>query len=297
MKMPAIKKAILYAVNFLFMTAGSLFGQNNLSHDLNQQTEAKVNWAQYDHLVPSAEKDAVINFLFLNSDYCYSKKMGLYDTLPYFIREHAKNINLLDIDFDNDFDIVFNGKPCPGFESEKIEIYLNDSGRYKKILNEWAKIISADFNNKVFAISIYKYSCCGEIQNSITDYRYNPQNFSFDTLSVKFFTNCRDGKNEETFIPKKIKPSGKFSCKSDSTLLRWVSNNEFICSCGCRDNKLAVILPKSATGTILFSRNGWAYVAIDYNAKIILNGLHLSDEEVKRVMLIYGWLPLREINR
>jgi hypothetical protein len=283
-------KLFLLFASFIICTC-SLLAQDSL-FDLPSKLHSKVNWSVFDEQAPSKEK--ALEFLFRNPNhYCGSKNFGITDSI-YFSGYHSKNIHLIDIDNDKDFDIIYDGKTCPGFESGTVNIYLNDSGTYKQILNESGTIIRADWKKNQFLISIHDYPCCSGIQNTITNYEYDKLNKRFNKTRIDFFASCQLYDKEH--IPERINHPQNFSCVQDSVYMRWLSSSARHCSNSNFDDKLYVVLSKKSAGELLYISDDhqWGFVVVKYSKNIRVSGTDLPERSSTSIYL-YGWIPLAGI--
>lgn len=76
------------------------------------------------------------------------------------------DFHFVDIDGDRDNDLIYNGRECPGIESESILIYINKDGRYQRVLGARGRILRVTSKE----IITHMYPCCDLMENRIVVY-------------------------------------------------------------------------------------------------------------------------------
>ena len=180
----AMLRFISYLFFFFVIPCFSQTKITFLIENLDSITNNRVNWKEIEKKTLSQkEKDAVRIILKDTTRFlCYdSEHYNAYPDIDLFLDD----FHFIDIDGDKDFDIIYNGKECPGFESETIHVYINHKGSYKHALLRWGTgtVVSVKNNELVF----YQYPCCAEIRNVYSVYKTQKDSIILN-YGIVFFT-------------------------------------------------------------------------------------------------------------
>jgi hypothetical protein len=175
-------KYILYL--FFFFTA-PCFSQTEISfliENLDSITNNRVNWKMIEKKILSQkEKDIVRDILEDTTRFhCYNPE---YDDNYPNIDLYLYDFHFVDINGDRDLDIIYNGRECPGYESETVHVYLNQKGVYKHTLIHRGTVLTVKNNELIF----YQYPCCAEISNVYRVYKIQTDAVELD-YGVVFYT-------------------------------------------------------------------------------------------------------------
>lgn len=117
-------------------------------------------------------KDSTITFC-LDEPHEYNSLEDYYETQEALFAFFS----FVDIDKDGDEEVVFNGRQCPGFESESVIIYSEKDGYYERVVWYPGRIVFWEENEMI----VYKYPCCEMIENILIKLE-----FKQDTIEEKF---------------------------------------------------------------------------------------------------------------
>lgn len=168
-----------YILYLFFFLATSCFSQTDITfliENLDSITNNRVDWkATEKKTLSQKEKDIVRTILEDTSRfYCYeSEYFDLY----------LNDFHFIDIDGDKDFDVIYNGRECPGYESESIHVYVNQKGKYNHSIRHNGIVLSIENNNLLF----YEYPCCASIDNLYSNYRVQKDTVTL-TYDIVFYT-------------------------------------------------------------------------------------------------------------
>lgn len=164
----------------LFLTIGCVaFSQTDITfliENLDSITGNRVNWKDIEKKTLSHKEKEVVRTILEDTTrfYCYE---------PEYFEIYLNEFHFVDIDGDNDFDIIYNGRECPGYESENIHIYINNKGAYKRAVWHRGEVLSVKKNELIF----YQYPCCAEVSNIYRVYKIQTDTVELD-YGVVFYT-------------------------------------------------------------------------------------------------------------
>lgn len=142
-----------------------------------------------------------------------------------FKEEHYKHFHFVDLDGDNDLDLVFSGRLCPGFESESVLVFINHKRKYELQLSARGRIAEI---TREKSLVVYAYPCCASVEHKLSSYSIHKNKITAQT-NVKLFdlSFFADSSNPDIFIPNKLIKTQTVKVK-DGTALYLVSKERFI---------------------------------------------------------------------
>lgn len=112
-----------------------------------------------------------------------------------------EDLHVLDLNNDGLNDIIFDGRS--GGEGFEVSLFINDGGRFRKLLQQYQGITRLEFDHNVLKkVHIQDWGCCSEYL--VTNYIYSVnENMEFKLVNeIKFFYDCE---LPQTFLKEPIK--------------------------------------------------------------------------------------------
>lgn len=271
------------------------YGQTDFLRDklnIYRQLQQQMNWRSSDSLVPEKEVNSALEYLFKNTRFCMSDSSGFHDSLPDFKSLHRRNIHLVDIDLDNDFDLIYDGKSCPGYERGSVVIYEHKQGTYSKLFATGGTITATETGVRTFTFSVLARPCCASVQYTSGIYCYDKYSHRIEELTINQFAACPE--QEGLSIPSEMKPQGHWKCNYGTTL-HWEASNKLLCiPVPVKHNRIAE-LPAQITGKVLAysPKRDWVFVSLEYNYTITPQCFPIK--ESKKPVLLFGWVLANDI--
>lgn len=157
-------------------------------------------------------KDSTITFC-LDEPHEYNSLEHYYETQESLFALFS----FVDIDKDGDEEVVFNGRQCPGFESESVIIYSKKNGQYERVVWYDGRIVFWEDNEMI----VYSYPCCAMIENILIKLEIK-QNSIEEKFSLTFYYNEHykifpdRPRESDNLIPTELKRTKDYSLKSSS---------------------------------------------------------------------------------
>jgi len=125
--------------------------------------EYHFDWENIENHASKVNKENFYNYIINNTSdrFCYALEEKSLENL---ITYQGHYFHFIDIDNDGDIDVIYDGRMCPGYESETVIIYLKSSNGYNKISYS-GKVVNIKPDTK--QITIYSYGCCAIPQSSL----------------------------------------------------------------------------------------------------------------------------------
>lgn len=250
------------------------------------------NWTNYDLPIPESTKSEIFEQLYL-----YENTNYIASTLDEFKSWHIKNIHLIDIDLDGDFDVIYDGV-AGGYEVGFVDLYQNVNGIIKKVYRGVGR--TCHFNQKKGKLIIQKYPCCDQKLNIL------------ETISIDYKTwNIEESDTIEVFVgrgeimgdsilPQKVNPKDTSEILKESTLHWSPNHNDFDILKVCNNNQTNIIMkiPAGKKGQVLWSSkdSNWLFVKI-FNTKELQNLCIGHNKDLAKASNIntYGWIKKDQI--
>ncbi len=165
---------------------------------------------------PKLTKDEVLKAMYEQlSDYCYSY---LHDGSEY---SDFKEYHYYNLSFRSEFPhlVIYNGRTCPGFESNLVEFFDFHNGQLDKFFWFTGQLLRWKKNQ----FRIHHSPCCAEIIDAIVDFEFSKDSINkiIQHESHLFFDNFPLEKMEELISAKHI--SAKVN---DSLVCYYTTNSE-----------------------------------------------------------------------
>ncbi|OJX34803.1 MAG: hypothetical protein BGO87_08625 [Flavobacteriia bacterium 40-80] len=97
---------------------------------------------------------------------------------------YLRDFYFIDLDGDSDLDILYNGRLCPGYESELVVVYINKEGKYIREIFHNGRIL--DFDRNTNRLLCYSYPCCSSFSHIYSSFSFGKDNACLDFSVISF---------------------------------------------------------------------------------------------------------------
>ena len=151
----------------------------------------------------NAQKEKILKKI--KSPYFFESHYATTDST--WLDKYLSKCYLIDLNFDNQLDFIYNG--ASGADAVSIEIYLKKDENYECVYNGLGEIVDISKNDDTYFISIDNYYTHGFFIEKFMKFSVNKSGFKLKESNKNFYG---------TFFPESTKFQTKFELQHDDTV-------------------------------------------------------------------------------
>lgn len=203
-----------------------------------------------------------------------------------------KSYQLIDMDQDGVFELVFSGFVSRDDEKEHFEIYAFNNGKPARLYEGIGHLLAYKVHPNTGEILLYhhQYPCCLNASHNINRLRKTGNKLQ---LLKKYFVAREAGDMKGRFFPEKTSFSGKYKMTKTITKLHWspdeIAREAWV---GRVPQNVVARYPEKSIYRVLAKEQGWQYVLMYtpplQETNLVINPANFSDVKV------FGWIRVEE---